>query len=124
MAYDAAVGGNFQIIVTSVPNTQGPWQVSSRGAVSPSWSPDGKQVLYLGGDATIYSAKVDARREEFLVLNEAPLFRFAPVGTSLGVTQPFRVAPRGARILVNTFPMDPSTPLTVIDPWTSLLARR
>ena len=120
MAYDAPVGANFQILITSFPEHKGRWQVSTKGAVSVGWSRTGKEILYIGTDLTLYSARVDEAAHEFRVMNEAALFRF----TRAGVTQPFRIDPKMERILLNTAPMDPSTPITLFANWSSLAGRR
>ena len=119
VAYDAPVGANFQILITSFPEHKGRWQVSTKGAVSVGWSRTGKEILYIGTDLTLYSARVDEAAHEFRVMNEAALFRF----TRAGVTQPFRIDPKMERI-PNTAPMDPSTPITLLANWTSLTGRR
>ena len=45
--------GSFEAYVTSFPDANGKWLISTDGAVSVRWMPNGQVVLYERGDGTI-----------------------------------------------------------------------
>ncbi len=54
MAYQSDESGKGEIYVRSFPDVnKGKWQVSSGGGNSPLWSPDGRELFYRSGDATM-----------------------------------------------------------------------
>ena len=54
VAYQSDESGKGEIYVRSFPDVnKGKWQVSSGGGNSPLWSPDGQEVFYRSGDATM-----------------------------------------------------------------------
>jgi hypothetical protein len=54
MAYQSDESGKEEIFVRTFPDVnQEKWQVSSSGGNSPLWSPDGRELFYRNGDATM-----------------------------------------------------------------------
>ena len=54
VAYQSDESGKGEIYVRSFPDVnKGKWQVSSSGGNSPLWSPDGRELFYRSGDATM-----------------------------------------------------------------------
>jgi serine/threonine protein kinase/Tol biopolymer transport system component len=54
VAYQSDESGKGEIYVRSFPDVnKGKWQVSSGGGGSPLWSPDGRELFYRSGDATM-----------------------------------------------------------------------
>ena len=54
MAYQSDESGKCEIYVRSFPDVnKGEWQVSTNGGGSPLWSPDGRELFYRSGDATM-----------------------------------------------------------------------
>jgi serine/threonine-protein kinase len=54
VAYQSDESGEGQIYVRSFPNVnEGRWQISNNGGNSPLWSPDGRELFYRSGDATM-----------------------------------------------------------------------
>jgi len=54
MAYTSNESGQNQIYVRPFPEVEsGRWQISTSGADSPLWSPDGRELFYRSGDAII-----------------------------------------------------------------------
>ena len=54
VAYQSDESGKGEIYVRSFPDVnKGKWQVSSGGGDSPLWSPDGRELFYRSGDATM-----------------------------------------------------------------------
>jgi dipeptidyl aminopeptidase/acylaminoacyl peptidase len=54
MAYQSNESGKGNIYVRTFPDVnEGRWQVSNDGGNSPLWSPDGSEIFYRNGDATL-----------------------------------------------------------------------
>jgi serine/threonine protein kinase/Tol biopolymer transport system component len=54
MAYASNESGKYEIYIRPFPDVnKGKWQVSANGGNSPLWSPDGRELFYRGGDATM-----------------------------------------------------------------------
>jgi serine/threonine-protein kinase len=54
MAYESNETGKFEIYVRPFPDVnKGKWQVSTNGGNTPLWSPDGRELFYRSGDATM-----------------------------------------------------------------------
>ncbi len=54
IAYQSDESGKAEIYVRSFPDVnKGKWQVSSGGGGSPLWSPDGRELFYRSGNATM-----------------------------------------------------------------------
>ena len=54
MAYQSDESGTENVYVRPFPDVnEGKWQVSSNGGNSPLWSPDGRELFYRNGDATM-----------------------------------------------------------------------
>jgi len=63
LAYDSTEPGpsqTAQVYVRPLSGSGGPWQVSAHGGLAPRWSPDGKELFYLGLDAanSLFSSAV------------------------------------------------------------------
>lgn len=50
LAYTSDVSGRNEVYVTSVPDAQRRWQLSTGGGVSPRWRADGREFFYMVGD--------------------------------------------------------------------------
>jgi serine/threonine protein kinase/Tol biopolymer transport system component len=102
MAYQSDESGKFQIYVRSFPDmTKGKWQVSSGGGNSPLWSPDGRELFYRSGDATM---AVEVEKEPtFKRGNPKTLFQgtyfFANIMQKIIVT-PWDISPDGKKFLM------------------------
>jgi serine/threonine-protein kinase len=54
IAYSSTASGRSEIYVRPFPDVEeGMWQVSTSGGHSPLWSPDGNELFYRNGDATM-----------------------------------------------------------------------
>jgi serine/threonine protein kinase/Tol biopolymer transport system component len=101
VAYQSDESGKGEIYVRSFPDVnKGKWQVSSSGGGSPLWSPDGRELFYRSGDATM---AVDIETEPtFKRGNPKTLFR----GTYLSTTSqkivmtPWDIHPDGKKFLM------------------------
>jgi Tol biopolymer transport system component len=120
LAYTSTDTGREELYVTPFPGASGKWQVSQNGGTSPVWSPNGKELYYLGTDTILHVAEVHISGNQFEVANLRPLFPIRYV-TPVGI--PFDVSPDGKRILVPSAPENVSPPMTLVLNWTAELSK-
>jgi Tol biopolymer transport system component len=93
IAYASNESNNSEIYVRSFPEVNmGRWQISTGGGHDPLWSPQGNELLYLNGDATM-AVSVETEHGFNVVGTPQVLFR----GTYAG---PWDISPDGKRFLV------------------------
>jgi|CZKD01.1.fsa_nt_gi Tol biopolymer transport system component len=82
LAYDSDESGRYEVYVTAFPDHGGKWQVSNDGGNSPSWSGDGKQLYYQGGDKLMLVPIQNAEKFEFGAPSALPIHmnEFAALG--------------------------------------------
>jgi serine/threonine protein kinase len=98
MAYFSDETGDMQIFVRPFPEVdQGKWQVSVDGGQSPLWSPDGRELYYLNGDA-IMEAQVNTE-PTFSASKPKILFRGNYV-TGYRENPEWDISPDGKRFLM------------------------
>jgi Tol biopolymer transport system component len=101
MAYQSDESGKGEIYVRSFPDVnKGKWQVSSSGGNSPLWSPDGRELFYRSGDATM---AVDVETQPtFKRGNPKTLFQGTYFSGTSGkmVTTPWDIHPNGKKFLM------------------------
>ena len=101
VAYQSDESGKGEIYVRSFPDvTKGKWQVSSGGGNSPLWSPDGRELFYRSGDATM---AVDVETEPtFKRGNPKILFRGTYVSNVYQkiASTPWDIHPNGKKFLM------------------------
>jgi eukaryotic-like serine/threonine-protein kinase len=117
VAYQSDESGKGEIYVRSFPDVnKGKWQVSSSGGNSPLWSPDGRELFYRSGDATM---AVDIETEPtFKRGNPKILFRgtyFSTTAIKI-VTTPWDVHPNGKKFLMIKSPASTSATPTATAP--------
>jgi eukaryotic-like serine/threonine-protein kinase len=95
-------------------------QISSAGGAQPRWSRDGRQIFYVQLDRKLMAVNFDPRTGSA----GAPrvLFQTRIVATNFALFQ-YDVSPDG-RFLINSFPSNSSSPLTLLTGWTALLRGR
>jgi len=134
LAYQSDESGKGEIYVRTFPDVnKGRWQVSTGGGNSPLWSPDGRELFYRSGDATM---AVEVETEPtFERGNPKILFR----GTYLSgnflktATTPWDIHPNGKKFLM----IKPAAPtgaaptaaipqqkITIVVNWTEELKQR
>jgi len=105
MAYQSDESGKGEIYVHTFPDVNvGRWKVSADGGHSPLWSPDGSELFYRNGDATM---AVEVETEPtFNRGNPKTLFRGTYLSTAiLQVTStPWDIHPNGKKFLMITTP--------------------
>ncbi len=92
LAYASGESGRLEVYVTAFPGPGGRWQVTSRGGVSPHWSPDGKE-LYFVSENKMRAVEI-ADPGQFSLGQARDLFDMDPSLSD------FDVAPDGKRFLV------------------------
>jgi serine/threonine-protein kinase len=99
MAYASNESGQYEIYVRPFPEVnKGRWQVSTSGGRTPLWSPDGRELFYLNGDA-VTRVSVEAE-PTFKAGKPETLFRGTYVQTSTNDAQPWDISPDGKRFLM------------------------
>ena len=58
VAYSSNETGKWEIYVTSFPEAQGKWQISTAGGEQPRWRSDGKEVFFLSSDSKMMAVSV------------------------------------------------------------------
>lgn len=111
--------------MTSFPEAQGKWQISSNGGEQPRWGGDGKELFYLSSDGKVMTVPVTAGAT-FDPGSPSELFQanfVQLIATSDQVS--YDVAKDGQRFLVNMVGRQKeSTPISVVLNWTAKLARQ
>ena len=100
IAYQSNLSGRWEVYVQPFPDLAGRWQVSTQGGVSPTWSPNGRELFYRNARAMM-SVPVTATGNTFTYGNPRILFEgsYAPEGDSSG-GRSYAPAPDGQRFLM------------------------
>jgi serine/threonine protein kinase len=120
LAYVSDENNRREIYVASFPSLAHRLAVSMAGGSTvggstPRWSPNGKELFFVGPDSTMYSAQLRPRAGTLEVLKITPLFRTKLKSIFQGAA--YGVSPDGQRFLVNTPAEDPNRPLALIQNW-------
>lgn len=120
LAYSSTESGREEVYVTHFPSGQGRWQVSQNGGTYPSWSADGKEILFISTELTLQVAAVNTKSQEFEV--EAPHALFKASYTN-PVGNPYDISPDGKRLVFSSYSAGAPTPIVVVTNWTSDLKK-
>jgi Tol biopolymer transport system component len=107
VAYQSNASGRIEVYVCAFPTGCGPQQISSEGGSQPRWSPDGRELFYVGLDGRMMSVPIRHRSEAEIEAGTAvALFRArlaagANIPNGVGSRQQYDVAPDG-RFLINS----------------------
>jgi len=101
VAYQSDESGKGEIYVRTFPDVnKGKWQVSSIGGSSPLWSPDGRELFYRSGDATM-AVEVETeptfKRGNFKILFRGTYFSSRMIKN---MTTPWDIHPNGQKFLM------------------------
>jgi serine/threonine-protein kinase len=132
MAYASDESGQLEIYVRPFPDVnKGRWQVSTSGGSTPLWSPDGRELFYLQGDAVM---GVSTETEPtFKAGKPETLFRGTYVRLSTNDGQPWDISPDGKRFLMIKPPAStgavptaaaPQPKINIVLNWTEELKQR
>jgi eukaryotic-like serine/threonine-protein kinase len=125
VAYASNESGKFEIYVTTFPQAQGKWQVSSAGGTQPRWRGDTKELFYLAPDGKIMAVPVTAGAT-FDVGRPTSLFQahareFFATSEQVG----YDVTNDGQKFLINTQVKNTDTqPMSVILNWDAQLTKK
>jgi Tol biopolymer transport system component len=122
LAYTSDESGTRQVFVTSFPDLEGKWQVSSSGGDYPKWRGDSQELFYLSPSGQMVAAAIESSEDGFRVTDEKTLFSFRPFLTG---DFTYDVSKDGNRFLVLQ-PEDQlaSTRVSLVLNWMSKLASR
>jgi len=109
--------GKADIFVQPFPGPGRRIQISSAGGAQPRWSRDGRQIFYVAPDRKLMAVSFEPQKGSA----GAPrvLFQTRIVAPSFAFFQ-YDVSPDG-RFLINSFPSNSSSPLTLLTGWTALV---
>jgi Tol biopolymer transport system component len=118
VAYASNESGKWEIYVTSFPEPQGKWQVSTGGGEQPRWRGDGKELFYLSSDSKMMVAPVTTGAK-FDSGSPVPLFQANPrEQVSLNDVFVYDVRRDGQEFLINTkVRQAETTPMSVVLNW-------
>lgn len=107
------------VVVQPFPGLGARIQISNSGGQQPRWSHDGSQLFYVSLDKKLMAVSFDPERPS--ASPPRVLFQTRIVASSFVLFQ-YDVAPDG-RYLINSFPSDHSSPLTLVTHWPQQLKR-
>jgi serine/threonine-protein kinase len=125
MAYCSTQSGQFEVYVTSYPETRGRWQISSGGGRQPAWSHDGRELFYRDFDGAMIAVPVklspsfEAGQPRKLFENSA----YRGAGSSIS-DRYYDVSRDGRRFLMIRAVEAPRRTLAVVQNWFDELRRR
>ncbi len=119
-AYASSEGGNVEVYVSTFPEANGKWQVSTGGGQEPRWRRDGKELFFLSADGKMMSVPI-VGTTSFEAGTPVPLFtthRRQPVSSQ--DVYSYDVTPDGQRFLIVTnVDQGPAAPLSITLNWAS-----
>jgi serine/threonine protein kinase len=116
VAYHSNETGHMEVYVVPFPEANRKIPISSGGGSTPRWSPDGKELYYIGVDGTLMSASIELGQNGLRVSITQPLFK-----TNRML---FDVSPDGKRFLVYKEAQDqPNSAITLITNWSKALQK-
>jgi len=99
MAYASDESGKTEVYVCTFPDVnKDKWQISTNGGNSPLWSPDGRELFYRSGDATM-AVRVETE-PDFKPGKPTVLFQRTYYASSAGVAAAWDISPDGKRFLM------------------------
>jgi serine/threonine protein kinase len=114
IAYISTESKKNEVYVRSFPDVnKGRWQVSTSGGDSPLWSPDGRELLYLNGDAVV-AVSVKTEPNFDIVGTPQVLFRGTYVPSLPDNGTPWDISPDGKRFLMIKPPASTSAASTAV----------
>jgi eukaryotic-like serine/threonine-protein kinase len=120
IAYIGSETGAPVAYITSFPDGNGRWQVSTDNPNPPlAWRGDGKELYFVGSDGNFMAASIAESGGSIVVRDAKPLFRSPFVASVQRIL--FDVDPSGQRFLGAAAPDTSSLPLDVITSWPAML---
>jgi len=125
MAYTSTQSGQYEVYVTSYPDTRGRWQISTAGGRQPAWSRDGRELFYRDFNGALIVVPVTVS-PTFGAGPGRKLFQdaaYVGAGSSLS-DRTYDVSPDGRRFLMIRSNAPPQRTLAVVQNWFDELRRR
>jgi Tol biopolymer transport system component/DNA-binding winged helix-turn-helix (wHTH) protein len=119
VAFTSSQSGRSEVYVQGFPPGDGKWQISSTGAIEPSWRGDGQELYFVSADS-LMAVPVRTESSVFEAGRPNPLFE-VHLESSTRRTR-YQASSTGRRFLLNR-PMEPSSPITVAVNWLSIVSR-
>jgi eukaryotic-like serine/threonine-protein kinase len=122
LVYVSLESGQLEVFVTSFPEANGKWQVSSQGGNYPRWRHDGREIFYVASDGTIMAAEVTMTGGSFSAgavkqLSDNHVLQGALVTL-------YDVFPDGQRFIMSAMkPEAAHAPLTLVTNWPAALLK-
>lgn len=122
VAYASNESGKWEIYVTSFPEAQGKWQISTAGGTQPRWRGDGKELFYLSPDDKLMSVPLKAGAN-FDPGTPSVLFQAYPRETVSATSEQsfYDVTRDGQKFLINTQVKSAKTPMSIVLNWPSMV---
>ena len=115
MAYSSNESGVPQVYVQPFPQTGRKYLVSQNGGSQPIWRMDGRELYFLGADATVYAAAVTPGAQ---FESGKPLRLFvAPTTATVGGRHQYGTRDGKQFLFIAPPPAAESTPITVVTDW-------
>jgi Tol biopolymer transport system component len=105
------------IFIAPFPGPGGRIRVSSASGAQPNWAHDGRHLFYIAPDRKLMMVDFDPQAKSATAAHV--LFQTRIIGPNFCETQ-YAVSPDG-RFLINSFPANASSPLTLVTGWTAQL---
>ena len=124
IVYQSDQSGRYEIYVRPFPGAGTQWQISTDGGTHPVWRADQKEILYESPDGKLLSIDVSVSGADFESGSPKVLFQMR---AKIAPNRNFAISPDGQQILINMPAIDvgdQSSPLILVQNWTSLLKSR
>ncbi|HEX6313247.1 MAG TPA: protein kinase [Gemmatimonadaceae bacterium] len=122
MAYVSNQSGRYEVWVSTFPDGQGKWQVSTAGGSAPRWSSNGKELFYIT-EGHMVSATVTTA-PTFQLSTPKPLFPIAPYVMYDIFNRNYDVTPDDRQFLMIRRDEEQSTRLVAVFNWRNQLTAR
>ena len=118
MAYVSDENGQWDVYVTSFPDGERRWRISTSGGHQPRWNPRGGELFFLSPDRRMMSVRTPRDSETFRW--EAPQELFQTAIVDLGPhrgTWGYAITPDGDRFIIVTRQDQSTSPAVAVLNW-------
>ena len=123
LAYAAGETGRRDVYVTSFPDGNGKWQMSTGGGENPIWRDDGRELFFMSNDRLV-AREVDTSGDRFDAGPDPVLFSVHVPASTLGTRSTYAAARDGQKFLVNTWDAGAAiVPITLVVNWPATVQR-
>jgi Tol biopolymer transport system component len=118
IAYETNESGRSEIVVTSFPDPNGHWQVSTAGGKQPRWRADGRELYFIATDGKLMAVPVSLSGSAFDAGAAVALFQAQIVTSSAAAHKPQYAVAHDGRFLINQpIKEATATPITLLVNW-------